>query len=59
MTDAPTLAQIAEASGLSYRALAARFGIPTRTVEDWSAGRRHPPEYVLRMMAEILRVELN
>lgn len=45
---------IRQASGLSMTAIAARFDIPYRTVQDWDAGRRTPPPYVLRMIAEIL-----
>lgn len=54
MDDIRTLA--AEA-GLSLMALARRFDIPYRTVQDWAAGRRTPPDYVLRMIREILAVE--
>lgn len=59
MTDAfsvPTLSELSERSGLSYRALARRFSIPYRTMEDWSSGRRQPPDYVLLMMQELLNI---
>lgn len=46
--------EIAAAAGLSCRKLAARFGIPIRTVEDWSAGRRESPLYLRLMMQECL-----
>ena len=52
-----TVREIAAAAGLSLRALAARFGIPARTMEDWSAGRRTPPPYVLQMMIECLGLQ--
>ena len=26
-------------------------GIPVRTLEDWEAGRRTPPEYIPRLLA--------
>lgn len=42
---------------LSQTALAKRFGIPLRTVQDWHSGRRVPPEYVVSMMVEILERE--
>ena len=32
-------------------------GIPVRTLEDWEAGRRTPPEYVLRLIAYQLKYE--
>lgn len=49
-----TIKDIANASGLSLRKLAERFGIPYRTMENWSAGVSKPPEYVINMMREIL-----
>ena len=48
------IAQICERYGLSQTALAKRFGIPLRTVQDWHAGRRTPPDYVVRMIVELL-----
>lgn len=48
--------EIAAAAGMSCRKLAERFGIPYRTMEDWSSGKRVPPDYVLAMMREILGV---
>lgn len=36
---------------------AADYSIPLRTWEDWEAGRRRPPEYVLRMMEELKKRE--
>ena len=45
---------LAAEHGMSCRKLAERFQIPYRTMEDWAAGRREPPAYVLLMMQEIL-----
>lgn len=45
---------LAERYGLSHRAFARRFGIPYRTIEDWSRGVRIPPAYVIEMAAELL-----
>lgn len=33
------------------------IGIPIRTLEDWEAGRRTPPEYVPRLIAYQLKYE--
>lgn len=49
-----TIREICEKSGLTQTALAKRFGIPLRTVQDWCAGRRNPPEYVTNMICELL-----
>ena len=49
-----TIKDICTEYNLSQTALAKRFGIPLRTVQDWYAGRRTPPDYVVKMMLEIL-----
>lgn len=50
-----TIKEICEKYGYSQTALAKRFGIPLRTVQDWHGERRTPPAYVVNMMLEILR----
>ena len=47
--------EIAANAGMSNRQLAERFCIPYRTVEDWSAGVRTPPVWVLLMMQEVFK----
>lgn len=47
---------IARRAGMSCRKLAERFGIPYRTMEQWSAGEHLPPPYVINMIREILGV---
>lgn len=49
-----TTKELCEKYNLSQTALANRFGIPLRTVQDWHGGRRNPPDYVVRMMEELL-----
>ena len=46
--------EIAAEAGMTQRKLADRFCIPLRTVEDWCAGKRTPPDYVRLMMQELL-----
>lgn len=50
-----TIKDLCEEYDLSQTALAKRFGIPLRTIQDWHAGRRTPPDYVVRMMDELLQ----
>lgn len=52
-----TIKEMCEKYGLSQTALAKRFDIPLRTIQDWHAGRRTPPDYVVRMMDELLQAE--
>lgn len=38
-------------------ALARRFGIPIRTIQNWCAGVNKPPAYLIRMMDELLTLQ--
>lgn len=49
-----TIKEICEKYNLGQTALARRFGIPLRTVQDWHSEKRTPPDYVVNMMAELL-----
>ena len=53
-TEPLTVREICTAANLTQAALAARFGIPKRTVEDWCAERRTCAPYIRRMMCECL-----
>lgn len=44
-------------AGLTQKAFCEYFHIPLRTYEDWEAGRRKMPSYVLRMILYQLRME--
>lgn len=37
-------------TGMTQKAFAQYFNIPVRTIEDWEAGRRKPPVYVLELI---------
>ena len=45
-----TIREICDRYGLTQTALAKRFDIPLRTVQDWHAEKRVPPPYVVKMM---------
>ena len=45
-------------TGLSRAKFADMFGIPLRTVEDWEAGKRKMPEYLLRLMTYKIKLEI-
>ncbi len=44
-------------TGMNRKDFAIYFGIPLRTIEDWEANRRTPPEYIPRMMLYQWRYE--
>ena len=42
---------------MTRKDFAVHMGIPLRTMEDWEAGRRRPPEYIPRLMSYQLKYE--
>lgn len=52
-----TIRELCEKYNISQSGLARRFGIPLRTVQGWYLGERKPPEYVARMIEELLQVD--
>ena len=59
MSEKTVIAEICETYGLKQTELSSHFGIPLRTVQDWYAGRRNPPDYVVNMMVKLLIIERN
>ena len=51
------LINLREKMGLNRKIFAEYFGIPLRTVEDWEAGRRKMPEYLLRLMFYRVKID--
>lgn len=49
-----TIKSLCKDYGINQTALARRFDIPLRTVQDWHAGRRTPPAYVVNMLSDLL-----
>jgi DNA-binding transcriptional regulator YiaG len=60
MTDKPTtktIRALCESYGISQTELSRKYDIPIRTVQDWYAGRRTPPSYVVNMLDDLLYLE--
>ena len=49
--------RLRESTGMSRKEFSDHTGIPVRTLEDWEAGRRTPPEYVPRLLSYQLKLE--
>ena len=59
MESARRIRDLRESTGLSRKEFSEYIGIPVRTLEDWEAGRRTPPEYIPRLISYQLKyVEL-
>ena len=57
MESAEKIRTLREKTWLSRKYFSIHIGIPLRTVEDWEAGRRRPPEYVPRLIEYQLKYE--
>ncbi|MBQ7796055.1 MAG: helix-turn-helix domain-containing protein [Lachnospiraceae bacterium] len=57
MNTAETIRMLREQTGLNRKEFAQHVGIPLRTMEDWEAGRRTPPEYIPRLIAYQIKYE--
>lgn len=59
MTIAETIKQLRESVGMTRKEFSQHTGIPipVRTLEDWEASRRTPPEYIPRLIAYQLKYE--
>lgn len=57
MDAAQKIRELREQTGLTRKDFAEHMGIPLRTVEDWEAGRRTPPEYIPRLMEYQIKYE--
>lgn len=54
-----TSREIRELSGLSRAAFARKYGIPIRTLEDWDAGVRNPPEWTMALLERAVREDFK
>ena len=57
MESAKTIRELRESVGLTRKEFSEHMGIPVRTLEDWEAGRRTPPEYIPRLISYQLKYE--
>ena len=55
METADKIRELRKRTGMTRKDFAMHIGIPLRTVEDWEAGRRRPPEYIPRLISYQLR----
>ena len=58
-TIAERMKQLRNITGFNRAEFARQQGIPLRTIEEWEAGRRKMPEYVLRLLAYKIQLEIQ
>lgn len=60
MTDfAEKLKTIRTEAGWTRPKVVERVGVPLRTIENWEAGERTPPEYVQHLVLDRLALEIE
>lgn len=57
MDTAKQIKELRESTGMSRKEFSEHTGIPVRTLEDWEAARRTPPEYIPRLIDYQLKYE--
>jgi len=57
MNTATKIKELRESVGMNRKEFSVHTGIPVRTLEDWEAARRTPPEYIPRLIAYQLKYE--
>lgn len=57
MDMANIIKSLREETGMTRKEFSEHTGIPVRTLEDWEAARRTPPEYIPRLIAYQLKYE--
>ena len=57
MDIANLIKDLRKSTGMSRKEFSEHTGIPVRTLEDWEAGRRTPPEYIPRLLAYQIKSE--
>lgn len=45
--------------GISRAEFGRRYNIPIRTLEEWDAGRRIPPTYVIELLERVVTEDKN
>ena len=57
MESADKIRRLREQTGMTRKDFSIHIGIPLRTIEDWEAGRRKPPEYIPRLIEYQIKYE--
>lgn len=47
--------EIRKILGVSRAEFSRRYGIPIRTLENWDAGVRKPPDWLLKLLERVVR----
>lgn len=56
MTDSE---RIRKMLGISRAEFSRRYDIPIRTLENWDAGKRLPPDYVIKLLERVVEEDMK
>lgn len=54
-----TIKELRSLTGLSQKVFSDKYEIPKRTIEDWEAERRTPPEYVISLLERAVKEDIK
>ena len=54
-----SISELRSLAGISRPEFSRRYGVPIRTLEDWEAGRRTPPEYVISLLERVVKEDIK
>lgn len=57
MDQSKKIKDLREGTGMTRKEFSEHTGIPVRTLEDWEAARRNPPEYIPKLIEYQLKYE--
>jgi len=52
-----TIKELREQTGMKRAEFSRKYGIPVRTLEDWDAGRRKPPEWLANILEKAIKYD--
>ena len=54
-----SISELRSLAGISRPEFSRRYGVPIRTLEDWEAGRRTPPEYMISLLERVVKEDIK
>lgn len=54
-----TIKELRDLLNVSRAEFSRRYGIPSRTLEDWEKGKRTPPPYVITLLERVVKEDVK
>lgn len=58
-SDSLTFHEVRALSGLTQKEFAEKYNIPQRSVENWDAGSRNPPDYLVELLTRVVKEDFS